>query len=98
MSKKTIQRIRFIYTIVISLMLIVTGILLMVACVNVYKIGNRPFTTENISNAFSKIAIPVWATVAVTAIGTIASFFLPKEKERANHVCILFLLQSSSNL
>ena len=102
MSKKTIQRIRFIYTIVISLMLIVTGILLMVACVNVYKIGNRPFTTENISNAFSKIAIPVWATVAVTAIGTIASFFLPKEKERAKSIkdkkITLALLQKKLNV
>ena len=63
MSKKTIQQLRFIYTVVLSLMLVATGILLMVACVNVYKIGNRPFTTENISNAFAKIAIPVWVTV-----------------------------------
>ena len=102
MSKKTIQQIRFIYTIVLSLMLIVTGILLMVACVNVYKIGNRPFTTENISNAFSKIAIPVWVTVAFTAIGTVASLFFPQEKEKAKSIkdkkITLAFLQKKMNM
>ena len=85
MSKKAVQHIRFIYSIVLSLMLILTGILLMIACVNIYKIGNRPFTTENISNAFSKIAVPVWITVALVAIGVIATPFLPtgKSKPRA---------------
>ena len=58
MSKKTIQQIRFIYTIVLSLMLIVTGILLMVACVNVYKIGNRPFTTETFPMRSLKLQSP----------------------------------------
>lgn len=82
MSKKTIQHIRFVYSIVLSLMLIVTGILLMISCVNIYKIGNRPFTPENISTAFSKIAVPVWVTVALSVIGLIAMPFLPAEKSR----------------
>ena len=80
MSKKTVQRIRLIYGIVLSVMLIVTGILLMIACVNVYKIGNRPFTTENIANAFAKIAIFVWVTVGLTVIRLIAKLFFPDPK------------------
>ena len=82
MSKKAVRHVHFIYGIVLSLMLIATGILLMIACVNIYKIGNRPFTTENISNAFSKIAIPVWITVGATGIGMLASPFLPAEANR----------------
>ena len=80
MSKKAIENIRFIYGIVLSVMLIVTGILLMIACVNVYKIGNRPFTTENIANAFAKIAIFVWVTVGLTVIRLIAKLFFPDPK------------------
>ena len=80
MSKKTIENIRFIYGIVLSVMLIITGILLMIACFNIYKIGNRPFTTENIANAFAKIAIPVWVTVGLTVIRLIAKLFFPDPK------------------
>lgn len=79
MSKKTLQSIRLIYGIVLSLMLIVTGILLMIACVNIYKIGNRPFTVVNISAAFAKIAIPVWITLALSVIGLIGMPFLSTE-------------------
>ncbi len=102
MSKKALQNIRLIYSIVLSLMLIVTGILLMIACVNIYKIGNRPFTTENISNAFAKIAIPVWITVALIAIGMIGTLFFPDEKSRVKAMkekkSTLALLQNKLNM
>ena len=86
MTKKTIQNIRLIFSIVLSLMLIATGILLMISCVGIYKIGNRPFTTENISAAFAKIAVPVWITVALTAVGIIATIFFPDEKKRVKAI------------
>ena len=102
MSKKTIQRIQFIYSIALSLMLIATGILLMIACVNIYKIGNRPFTTENISNAFSKIAIPVWITVAMTALGILENLFLPAENSKVKAIkdkkITLAFLQKKMNI
>ena len=102
MTKKTIQHIRFVYSIALSLMLIVTGILLMISCVNIYKIGNRPFTTENISVAFAKIAIPVWITVALTVIGIIATLFFPDEKSRVKTTkekkSTLALLQKKLNI
>ena len=77
---------RLVYSIVLSLMLVVAGALLMIACVNIYKIGNRPFTPENISNAFSKIAIPLWITVALAVIGVIAAPFLPAEKNKVKAI------------
>ena len=102
MSKKTLQHIRIIYGIVLSLMLIATGILLMIACVNIYKIGNRPFTVTNISTAFAKIAIPIWITVALTVVGLIATPFLPEEKSRVKAIkekkSTLALLQKKLNI
>lgn len=102
MTKKTIQHIRFVYGTVLSIMLIVTGILLMIACVNIYKIGNRPFTPENISAAFAKIAVPVWITVALTVIGMTAMPFLPAEKSRVKAIkekkSTLALLQKKLNV
>lgn len=102
MSKKALQSIRIIYSIVLSLMLIVTGILLMIACVNIYKIGNRPFTVANISAAFAKIALPVWSTVALAVIGLIAMPFLPDEKRHVKAIkekkSTLALLQKKLNV
>ena len=102
MSKKTLQSIRLIYGIVLSLMLIATGILLMIACVNIYKIGNRPFTVANISKAFAKIAIPVWSTVALAVIGLIAMPFWPDEKRHVKAIkekkSTLALLQKKLNV
>ena len=80
MSQKTIQYIRKVYAVVLSCMLIVTGILLMIACVNIYRIGDRPFTPTNISAAFSKIAIPVWITVALIVLRVLAKPVLSMDK------------------
>ncbi len=80
MSNKTVKYIYLIYGILLSALLIVTGILLMISCVSIYKIGNRPFTTENISAAFAKIAVPVWITVGAVIIGIILKLALPTEK------------------
>ena len=102
MTKKTVQRIRLIYSIVLSLMLIATGILLMISCVGIYKIGNRPFTTENISAAFAKVAVPVWITVVLTVVGIIGTLFLPDEPKRVQAIkgkkSTLSLLQKKLNM
>ena len=82
MSNKTAKLIRMIYGIALSVLLIVTGVLLMVSCVNIYKIGDRPFTVENISNAFGKIAILVYITLGVVVIGVIMLPFIPTEKSK----------------
>ena len=82
MSDSTKKKIRLIYGIVLSVMLIVTGILLMVSCVSVYQMGTRPFTTQNISAAFSKIAVVVWITVGAVLAGGILALILPEEKKK----------------
>lgn len=82
MSDSTKKKIRLIYGIALSVMLIVTGILLMVSCVRVYQIGARPFTPENISAAFSKISVFVWITVGALLVGAVLALILPEEKKK----------------
>ncbi len=82
MSDSTKKKIRLIYGIVLSGLLIVTGILLMVACVNVYQIGARPFTPQNISSAFSKIAVFVWITVGAVLAGGVLTLIFPEKKKK----------------
>ena len=68
--------------IALSILLIVTGALLMIACVNIYKIGARPFTPENISAEFSKISVPVFITLGALAVGGIIALIFPEEKNK----------------
>ena len=86
MSEKAKKQIRRIYGIALSALLIVTGILLMAACVKVYKIGNRPFTPENISMEFKKIAPIVWITVGAVILGGILALVFPKEQGKLRAV------------
>lgn len=81
MTEKTKRILQTSYKILLSVMLAVSGILLIYSCVSIYNLGDRPFTVENISNAFSKIAIPIYATVAVVVIGAVASLFVSRKSE-----------------
>ena len=79
MTEKTKKKILLIYGIALSALLSVSGILLMAACVSIYKIGSRPFTPENISAAFSGISVPIWITVGAVIVGGILKLVMPIE-------------------
>ncbi len=81
MTEKNKRFLQASYKILLSVMLAVSGIFLIYSCISIYNLGDRPFTTENISNAFSKIAIPIYATVAVVVIGAVASLFVTHKSE-----------------
>lgn len=81
MSNKALKYIYLIYGIVTSVLLIITGILLMISCVQINQIGNRPFTPENISAAFSKISIPVYISVGLVALGIVLWLISPIVKK-----------------
>ena len=82
MSDNMKKRVRLLYGILTSVMLTVSGVLLMMSCVNVYRIGHRPFTPDNIAAEFAKIAVVVWITVAIVIIGIILALVLPEEKAK----------------
>ncbi len=82
MTKQTIDRIRLVYGAVLSVLLVVTGVLMICACVGVYRSGERPFSPESVAAAFSRIAVPVWITVAALVVGAVFSLVYPPERAR----------------
>ena len=82
MSNKTARMIRLVTAIVLSVLIVITGLLLILSCVSIYQSGNRPFTTENIGKHWATIQIPVYITVAAIIAGLILHLFLPRNAEK----------------
>ncbi len=83
MTNKTLKKIYFAYGILLSALLIISGVLLIISCVSIYNIGDEPFTPENISAAFEKINVPVYITLGAVLLGALLKIALPPEKEKA---------------
>lgn len=82
MSAKTIKLVYLIYGILLSVLLVVSGILLMISCYNIYQLGERPFTPESISDAFGKIQAVIYLSLGAVAIGAILKVFLPLDEPK----------------
>lgn len=80
MSDRIKKRVRFIYGIWLSVTLIVTGILLILSCVSIYKSGNRPFTVKNISEAFDKIKIVIYIALDAIAGGILLNLIFTEKR------------------
>lgn len=74
----TKKRIRLIYRILLSASLVISGVLLMVACVGIYRSGSSPFSRESVAAAFGTIAIPVYISLALLIGGFILELILPE--------------------
>lgn len=83
MKEKTKHRIHLIYSIILSVILMVTVICLMVACVGIYHSGDKPFTPESVAAAFSGIAVPVYLCLALVAGGFVLDAALPRPATKA---------------
>jgi len=68
-SEKTLSLMRRIYGAVCSLMLALSAVLFIISAVTVNQSGSSPFTYESIGNAFSRIAVPVYVTLALLVVG-----------------------------
>lgn len=94
MKKDTLKRIRLICAAVVGAFAIVAGICLMVACMGIYRSGGEQiYTAQKVADAFSRIAVPVYLSLVLIAIGFIADFALPfenkKKKAEKNYAAIL---------
>ena len=69
--------VRRIYFTLITLALIAVAVLLMVQCVAIYRLGDSPFTRENIAAHFAPIAVPVYVCIGLVAVGFVLSPLLP---------------------
>lgn len=80
MTQQKAKIIRLVYGIVLSVLIVCTGVCLIVSCVSIYQSGDAPFTRESIGAQFSKIAIPVWITIAAVVGGAVLALVLPSEE------------------
>lgn len=102
MSSKTCKRIHLIYSAVLSILLTFAGICLIVACVGIYRSGDKPFSPEAVSAAFSGIAVPVYLCVALIVGGFVLEGFLPIGRKKTalqkQHKAILDRLYQKADM
>ena len=79
MSQEKLRRLHLIYGIVLSCIIVITGICFIVACIHIYNSGARPFTRESIYAHFISIVVPV-IICAVGIIGGMVLSFFPLER------------------
>lgn len=65
------------YRIVLSCVIVLAGICLMVACVNIYRSGDEPFSRASVAAAFSPISIPIYLCLAMVAAGFLLKLLFP---------------------
>jgi len=71
MTKQTIKTIRTVYAIALSISILIASLCLMAACVEIYRSGDQPFTSQSVAESFAGIAFPVYLCVALIAGGFI---------------------------
>lgn len=87
MTKERTQRIHWLFNALSGIVIIVAGISLIIACVDIYQSGDQPFSREAVSEAFRTIAIPVYLCLTMIFLGFIWDFVSPlslKSKKSKN--------------
>ncbi len=82
MSPKIKQRIRFIYGIVLTVLIVAAGGALILACLSIFRSPEGTFSRETVATAFGRIAVIVWLAVGGILGGAVLSIALPEEKVR----------------
>ena len=81
MFQEKLRKLHLIYGIVLSVIIIVTGICFIVSCIDIYRSGARPFTYESINQHFMAIVVPVVLCIVGVIGGMVVSCF-PLEKPK----------------
>ena len=102
LTEKGRERLRLIWGILTSCLLVLSGILFISACYSIYKSGYSPFTRESIAEAFSEIAVFVYITLFAVVGGFVIAICFPKKEKklsgkRTNSI-VMKKLYSSVNL
>lgn len=98
MTTQHTDRIRRIFGIVLSAVLVIAGICLMAACYRIYTTGDGTFSREIVAAHFGKIALPVYFCLVLVIGSFLLELFLPgtvrKPLPEKNEQLILQRLQS----
>ena len=72
------EKLHTIYGIILSVLIIVTGLAFIISCILIYKTeGDQPFTYKSIGEYFNNIAIPVFLTIGGLIGGVIINLLYP---------------------
>ena len=83
MNDKATKLIRSVYGIAVSIMIVVSGLLLTAACLEIYHSGGEQiYTPEKVAAAFAPIAAPIYITLAMIAGSFLLEWLLPAHKKR----------------
>ena len=79
MTKENIVRIHRIYSILLSISIVLAGICLIAGCLTIYFTGEHTYSREIVAETFSKIAISVYACLALTIGSFVWEFIQPSK-------------------
>lgn len=81
MLSDKIRKIRLIYGCVEAVLLILTAVALISGCVSIYMSGEKPFSREAVADAFDRIDVLVYVTVATSLLGLALPFASEQKKK-----------------
>ncbi len=79
MTKENIIRVHRIYSILLSISIMLAGICLIAGCLTIYFTGERTYSREIVAETFDKIAIPVYICLILTIGGFIWELIQPSK-------------------
>ena len=82
LSDKAKWGIRLAYNVLVSAMLVITGVLFAYECYLIYKSGPSPFTRASIAEAFSHISVMTYITISLAIIGAGFYILIPEKEEK----------------
>lgn len=82
MRQETMNKLRKIYDILLSVLLIITGIALAIACIQIYRSGDRPFSPASVAQHFLPISGLVYGSLIGVVFGILLDMVSPRELSR----------------
>lgn len=86
MRQDKMNKIRTILSWVTTALIIFTGLLLILSCLDIYNSGDRPFTRESIAAHFHQISWVVYICIGAITCGLILHCIMPESRRRTKVV------------
>ena len=71
MERTILRRIQILYSILLSISLVVAGICLMAGCLVIYSSGDTPYSAQKVAETFSAVAVPVCIFPVLALLGIV---------------------------
>ena len=82
MSSNKTKTIHFVYDLILSVVIILTGLCFIAACLHIYFAGAHVYTRQIVAEHFSVIAVPVYLCLVLVIGAFLLELALPREKKR----------------